>query len=137
MAGLAALASSAEGIGRIYAAKQRQALSPLAVCVGDAFGVPRYAETGHLPRGCAQRLPLPSALQAPACGHVLAVWNYRALQRVGLWSAALCSSLCLIRDSGLLQAAAGAAARPGHRRAAATGGRAPGSRPQPWRRHHW
>ena len=50
--GLAALASSSEGIAAIYAAKRRQLQSPLAICVGDAFDIPRYAETEHLPRGC-------------------------------------------------------------------------------------
>ena len=50
--GLAALASSSEGIAAIYAAKRRQLQSPLAICVGDAFDIPRFAETEHLPRGC-------------------------------------------------------------------------------------
>jgi Telomere recombination len=49
--GLAALADSSEGIAAIYAAKRRQLHSPLAICVGDAFDIPRYAETEHLPRG--------------------------------------------------------------------------------------
>lgn len=62
--GLAALADSSEGIAAIYAAKQRQLHAPLAVCVGDSFDISRYAETEHLPRGCANRisvifLPLP------------------------------------------------------------------------------
>ncbi len=52
-AGLASLASSSEGIGRIYAAKQRQLLSPLAICVGDVFDIQRYGEAAHLPHGCA------------------------------------------------------------------------------------
>jgi Telomere recombination len=55
-AGLAALASSSEGIAAIYAAKRRQLQSPLAICVGDAFDIPRYAETEHLPRGCNARV---------------------------------------------------------------------------------
>lgn len=45
---------------RIYDIKQRQATAPLAICVGDAADVERYAEVAHLPAGLLRQL-LPGA----------------------------------------------------------------------------
>ena len=56
LAGLAACASSAQGIERIYRIKGRPSNLPLAVCVADAGDVGRYAECAHLPAGLLEAL---------------------------------------------------------------------------------
>ena len=61
--GVAALASSDEGIDRIYDAKQRPAFLPLALCIAEASDVGRYGDASHLPEGLVEEfLPGPYTL---------------------------------------------------------------------------
>lgn len=48
--------SSSEAVNRIYEIKGRKYTSPLAICVGDVFDIPRYAVTDHLPHGLLDAL---------------------------------------------------------------------------------
>eukprot|EP00740_Mantoniella_antarctica_P011048 CAMPEP_0181392324 /NCGR_PEP_ID=MMETSP1106-20121128/26521_1 /TAXON_ID=81844 /ORGANISM="Mantoniella antarctica, Strain SL-175" /LENGTH=250 /DNA_ID=CAMNT_0023513421 /DNA_START=250 /DNA_END=1005 /DNA_ORIENTATION=+ len=54
--GLAASACSANSIKRLYAAKQRASEVPLAICVGDAEDVGKYAQVEHLSVGLLEDL---------------------------------------------------------------------------------
>ncbi|UPQ97080.1 putative RibB-like alpha/beta DHBP synthase [Chloropicon primus] len=61
--GVAAAASSDEGIDRIYDAKQRPAFLPLALCIAHASEIGRYGEASHLPGGLVEEfLPGPYTL---------------------------------------------------------------------------
>ena len=54
--GLAASACSEKGIQRLYEAKQRAYHVPLAVCVGEASDVSKYADVAHLNPGLLEEL---------------------------------------------------------------------------------
>jgi 2',5'-phosphodiesterase len=54
--GLAASACSETGINRLYEAKQRAYHVPLAVCVGEASDVSKYADVAHLHPGLLEEL---------------------------------------------------------------------------------
>ncbi len=41
----------AQGVGRLYAIKHRQAHVPLAICVADVAAVEHYGMCAHLPQG--------------------------------------------------------------------------------------
>ncbi|KAK6926803.1 Threonylcarbamoyl-AMP synthase-like domain [Dillenia turbinata] len=54
--GFACDACSMEAVNRIYEIKGRKHTSPLAICVGDALDIMRFAITGHLPDGLLDSL---------------------------------------------------------------------------------
>jgi|TARA_B110000977_G_scaffold192513_1_gene266129 tRNA threonylcarbamoyl adenosine modification protein (Sua5/YciO/YrdC/YwlC family) len=61
--GVAASACSVIGIERLYDAKQRSREVPMAVCVGDAADVSKYADVAHLnPKLLEELLPGPVTL---------------------------------------------------------------------------